>query len=175
MPISFANELPDSRKEILHYTGSSLSIEAEQPLETNSIVPAVSEYFASSIHAVGQVFRNKEHLQLTLTNYAMSKGFDWQYLKNDLNRLTVKCKDAKCQWRVHTSTVGHGSEFVIKTMNNIHTCGCDIMTRGHPRSSKKWVSSIVKNKLTDTPTYRACDMKRDIQREYGICIPYHQV
>ncbi|MQL95541.1 hypothetical protein Taro_028206 [Colocasia esculenta] len=62
----------------------------------------------------------------------------------------------------------------VKSLNNIHTCGCDIMSDGHPRTSKKWVANAVKGKLVDKPTYRASEMMRDIRREYGISIPYHQ-
>ncbi|MQL82147.1 hypothetical protein Taro_014640 [Colocasia esculenta] len=76
--------------------------------------------------------------------------------------------------RLHTSIIREGPQFVIKSLNNIHTCGCDIMSDGHPRTSKKWVANAVKGKLVDKPTYRASEMMRDIRREYSISIPYHQ-
>ncbi|MQM02811.1 hypothetical protein Taro_035579, partial [Colocasia esculenta] len=66
-------------------------------------------------------------------------------------------------------------EFAIKSLNNIHSYGCGIMSDGHPRTSKKWVANAVKGKLVDKPTYRASEMMRDIRRDYGISIPYHQV
>ncbi|MQL81302.1 hypothetical protein Taro_013764 [Colocasia esculenta] len=62
----------------------------------------------------------------------------------------------------------------VKSLNNIHSCGCDIMSDRHPRTSKKWVANAVKGKLVDKPTYRASEMMRDICRDYGISIPYHQ-
>ncbi|MQL84400.1 hypothetical protein Taro_016913 [Colocasia esculenta] len=67
-----------------------------------------------------------------------------------------------------------GPEFAIKSLNSIHSCGCDIMSDGHPRTSKKWVANAVKGKLVDKPTCRASEMMRDIRRDYGISIPYHQ-
>ncbi|MQL89685.1 hypothetical protein Taro_022262 [Colocasia esculenta] len=79
-----------------------------------------------------------------------------------------------CPWRLHASVIREGPEFAIKSLNNIHSCGCDIMSDGHPRTSKKWVANAVKGKLVDKPTYRASEMMRDIRRDYGIFIPHHQ-
>ncbi|MQM13362.1 hypothetical protein Taro_046287 [Colocasia esculenta] len=94
--------------------------------------------------------------------------------KNDSVRLTVQCNVAVCPWRLHASIVSGGPEFAINSLNNIHSCVCDIMSDGHPRTSKKWVANAVKGKLVDKPTYRASEMMRDIQQDYGISIPYHK-
>ncbi|MQL95137.1 hypothetical protein Taro_027802 [Colocasia esculenta] len=126
------------------------------------------------IHSVGQVFISKEQLHMELTNYAIIRGFNWKYLKNDSVRLTVRCYVDVCPWRLHSSVVCEGPEFAIKSLNNIHSCGCDIMSDGHPETSKKWVANVVKGKLVDKPTYRASEIMRDIRRDYGISIPYHQ-
>ncbi|MQL68849.1 hypothetical protein Taro_001139 [Colocasia esculenta] len=132
------------------------------------------QYSVGRIHSVGQVFISKELLQMELTNYAIARGFNCKYLKNDSVRLTVRCNVSVCPWRLHASVVRGGPQFAIKSLNNIHTCGCDIMSDGHPQTSKKWVANAVKGKLVDKPTYRASEMMSDIRREYGICIPYHQ-
>ncbi|MQM00808.1 hypothetical protein Taro_033548 [Colocasia esculenta] len=79
-----------------------------------------------------------------------------------------------CPWRLHVPVVREGLEFAIKSLNNIHSCGCDIMSDGHPRTSKKWIANAMKGKLVDKPTYRESEMMRDIHRDYGISIPYHQ-
>ncbi|MQM20462.1 hypothetical protein Taro_053482 [Colocasia esculenta] len=111
---------------------------------------------------------------MELTNYAIARGFNWKYLNNDSVRLTVRCYVDVFPWRLHASVVYEGPEFAIKSLNNIHSCGCDIMSDGHPRTSKKWVENAVKGKLVDKPTYRESEMMRDIRRDYGISIPYHQ-
>ncbi|MQL82636.1 hypothetical protein Taro_015102 [Colocasia esculenta] len=117
------------------------------------------------IHSVGLVFISKVQLQMELTTYAIARGFNWKYLKNDSVRLTVRCYVDVFPWRLHASD----------SLNNIHSCGCDIMSDAHPRTSKKWVANTVKGKLVDKPTYRASEMMRDIHRDYGISIPYHKV
>ncbi|MQM00638.1 hypothetical protein Taro_033374 [Colocasia esculenta] len=129
----------------------------------------------TKVAEVGQVFISKEQLQMELTNYAITRGFNWKYLKNDSVRLTVRCNVDVCPWRLHGFVIRQGPKFTIKSLNNIHSCGCDIMSDRHPRTSKKWVANTMKGKLVDKPTYRASEMMRDIRRDYGISIPYHQV
>ncbi|MQL84203.1 hypothetical protein Taro_016708 [Colocasia esculenta] len=94
---------------------------------------------------------------------------------NDSVQLTIWCNVDVCPWRLHASIIRQGPKFAIKSLNNIHSCGCDIMSDRHPRTSKKWVANAVKGKLLDKPTYRASEMMRDIHRDYGISIPYHQI
>ncbi|MQM01852.1 hypothetical protein Taro_034610 [Colocasia esculenta] len=98
--------------------------------------------------------------ELELTNYVIARGFNWKYLKNDSIRLTVRCFVDVYPWRLHASVVCEGPQFAIKTLNNIHSYGCDIMSDGHPRTSKKWVANAVKGKLVDKPTYRASEIMR---------------
>ncbi|MQM09807.1 hypothetical protein Taro_042687 [Colocasia esculenta] len=104
----------------------------------------------------------------------LQKPSSYPMQHNDSVRLTIRCYVDVCPWRLHASVVREGPEFAIKSLNNIHSCGCDIMSDGHPRTSKKWVVNAVKGKLVDKPTYRASEMMRDIRRDYGISIPYHQ-
>ncbi|MQM09913.1 hypothetical protein Taro_042797 [Colocasia esculenta] len=156
-----------------HLPGSSLEL-YDQGQGAEGVVPVLTQYFVGRIHSVEQVFINKELLQMELTNYAIARGFNWKYLKNDSVRLTVHCNVSVCPWRLHASVVREGPQFAIKSLNNIHTYGCDIMSDGHPRTSMKWVENAVKGKLVDKPTYRASEMMRDIRREYGISISYHQ-
>ncbi|MQM14498.1 hypothetical protein Taro_047429, partial [Colocasia esculenta] len=159
--------------EPLQLPGSSLEL-YDRGQGAEGVVPVFTQYSVGRIHSVGQVFISKELLQMELTNYAIARGFNWKYLKNDSVRLTVRCNVSVCPWRLHASVVRGGPQFAIKSLNNIHTCGCDIMSDGHPRTSKKWAENAVKGKLVDIPTYRASEMMSDIRREYGICIPYHQ-
>ncbi|MQL82382.1 hypothetical protein Taro_014838, partial [Colocasia esculenta] len=160
--------------EPLQLPGSSLEL-YDRGQGAEGVVPVLTQYFVARIHSVGQVFISKELLHMELTNYAIARGFNWKYLKNDSVRLTVRCNVSVCPWRLHASVVRGGLQFAIKSLNNIQTCGCDIMSDRHPRTSKKWVAIAVKGKLVDKPTYKASEMMSDIRREYGICIPYHQV
>ncbi|MQL92850.1 hypothetical protein Taro_025486 [Colocasia esculenta] len=156
-----------------HLPGRSLEL-YDRGKGAEGLVPVLMQYSVGRIHSVGQVFISKEVLPMELTNYAIAQGFNWKYLKNDSVRLTERCYVVVCPWRLHASVVREGPKFAIKSLNNMHSCGCDIMSDGHPRTSKKWAANVVKGKLVDKPTYRASEMMRDIRRDYGISITYHQ-
>ncbi|MQL94838.1 hypothetical protein Taro_027507, partial [Colocasia esculenta] len=119
--------------EPLQLPGSSLEL-YDQGQGAEGVVPVLTQYSVGRIHLVGQVFISKELLQMELTNYAIARGFNWKYLKNDSVRLTIRCNVSVCPWRLHVSVVRGGPQFAIKSLNNIHTCGCDIMSDGHLRS-----------------------------------------
>ncbi|MQL84714.1 hypothetical protein Taro_017208, partial [Colocasia esculenta] len=137
-----------------HLPRRSLELYDDRTKGAEGEAPVLMQYCLGRIHSIGQVFISKEQLQMELTNYAITRGFNWKYLKNDSVRLTVRCNVDVCPWRLHAFVIRQGPEFAIKSLNNIHSCGCDIMSDRHPRTSKKWVANAVKEKLVDKPTYR---------------------
>ncbi|MQL75199.1 hypothetical protein Taro_007565 [Colocasia esculenta] len=128
-----------------------------------------SDLWHDVIHSTGQIFISVEQLQNDLTKYAISRGFDFTFTKNDSTRVTVHCKIATCAWSLHAIRVGLGPQFKIKILDNVHSCGGGLSTQKHPRASKKW------EKIVDAPLYMPKDIKKDIFREYGVDLPYHQV
>lgn len=133
-----------------------------------------SDLWHDLIHSTGQTFSSVEQLRDVLTKYAISRGFDYSFIKNELSRLTVRCKVSTCGWFLHATKIGLGPHFKIKSLSNVHTCGGGLSTQRHPKASKKWVSSIVMEKIADEPLYRPKDIKKDLFREYGVDVPYHQ-
>ncbi|MQL95540.1 hypothetical protein Taro_028205 [Colocasia esculenta] len=65
-----------------HLPGSSLEL-YDRGQGAEGVVPVLTQYSVGRIHSVEQVFINKELLQMELTNYAIARGFNWKYLKND--------------------------------------------------------------------------------------------
>ncbi|MQL70823.1 hypothetical protein Taro_003099 [Colocasia esculenta] len=167
----------------VHVFGSeevlSIRASAEQSSVNNNIRSIVSgtlsqemrlrsDLWHDVIHSTGQIFVSVEYLWNDLTKYAISRGFDFTFVKNDSTRVTVHCKIATCAWSLHANRIGLGPQFKIKSLNNVHTCGGGLSTQKHPRASKKW------EKIVDAPLYRPKDIKKDIFREYGVDLPYHQ-
>ncbi|XP_038971606.1 uncharacterized protein LOC120104480 [Phoenix dactylifera] len=128
----------------------------------------------SCIEGVGQEFTNVETLRDAIRNFCIANCRDFVFMKNDHERVTVECAYEECEWRIHASRLGNGEKFAIKKMNGNHTCGGGMQVRSHPKASKRWVSNIVKDKLQDMPLYKPTDIVKDIRREYGVQLPYHQ-
>jgi hypothetical protein len=65
--------------------------------------------------AVGQMYRDKARLQLTLCKFAMRNHFQYKVLKSNKQRYTIKCLIDSCGWRLHASLLDNGGVFKIKT------------------------------------------------------------
>ncbi|XP_039145643.1 uncharacterized protein LOC120282874 [Dioscorea cayenensis subsp. rotundata] len=128
----------------------------------------------AEIFMVGQRFENAQEFKDSLCDLAINRNFNFRFIKNDKDRVTVTCAAELCQWRVHASRDRNLPTFRIKTTQNSHTCGGGIGTTSHPRASKKWVRRQVMRKLRDHPLYRAVDIQRDILCDHGVRIPYKQ-
>ena len=79
--------------------------------------------------------------------------------------MTIECAYNECRRCIHASHLRNKDRFVIKIMNNKHTCRVGLQNRYHPKASKHWISNIVKEKLQDMPLYRLTDIVKDIHRD----------
>ncbi|XP_039140498.1 uncharacterized protein LOC120277712 [Dioscorea cayenensis subsp. rotundata] len=67
---------------------------------------------------VGDQLSDSEHFKDALRNSAIKRDFNFTFIKNDEQRVTIKCAAEGCEWRAHVSMEGkevakevlHGSE-----------------------------------------------------------------
>lgn len=121
----------------------------------------------------GQEFENVRTFRDDLCKYAFAKGFRYRFIKNEHTRVTAKCTKENCSWRIHASRSARKQTFVIKKINNVHTCGVTGES-GQPRAKKQWLASIIRGKVLDNPETRPRDIARDLYNEYGISLSYCQ-
>ncbi|KAK2641102.1 hypothetical protein Ddye_022865, partial [Dipteronia dyeriana] len=69
---------------------------------------------------VGQVFESVEEGREILSKYAIQEGFDLYKSKNDVRRLTYKCKGDECSWRIHVSSLPDDVTFKIRSITGDH-------------------------------------------------------
>ncbi|KAG0498944.1 hypothetical protein HPP92_003635 [Vanilla planifolia] len=128
------------------------------------------------IRGVGQEFDNVKDFRAQLCKYAICKGFVYKFIKNESTRVTVKCSnDESCTWRIHASESSHKQKFVIKKMNNVHTCGGGNGKHGQRRATRQWLTSIIKEKLHDSPQCKPKEIVRELYEDYGVSLTYSQV
>lgn len=125
------------------------------------------------ITGVGQRFNTVHDFRETLRKYAIANQFAFRYKKNDSHRVTVKCKAEGCPWRIHASRLATTQLICIKKMNPVHTCEGVSATGGY-QATRRWIASIVKEKLKVFPNYKPKDIVNDIKEEYGIQLNYYQ-
>lgn len=133
----------------------------------------VSADWANLITGVGQVFESPKAFRDTLHKYAVANKFTYKFVKNDTTRVTAECTAEDCPWRIHASKSPAKKEFMIKKISDEHTCGKE-MRRGHRLASQRWVASVIKEKLRDSPNYKPKDIASDLEKEYGLSLNYSQ-
>ncbi|XP_006646999.1 uncharacterized protein LOC102720397 [Oryza brachyantha] len=127
----------------------------------------------NAITGAGQVFEGPKEFRDALHKYAIAHRFHYRFVKNDSSRVTVECTAEGCSWRLHASKSPAKKDFMIKKVFGSHTCESETV-KSHRLASQKWVASVIKEKLRDSPNYRPRDIANDLQREYGLSLNYSQ-
>ncbi|XP_039125133.1 uncharacterized protein LOC120261340 [Dioscorea cayenensis subsp. rotundata] len=128
----------------------------------------------NAITDVGQEFDNPKAFRDELRKYAYVKGFKYKYIKNDNARVTVKCSEENCSWRIHASGSTRKQRFIIKKINKMHTCDAGNVKAGYGRRTKQWLTSIVKETLLGNPDSKPKDIAIDLYQDFGINLSYSQ-
>lgn len=125
------------------------------------------------ITGVDQRFSDFTEFREALHKYSIAHGFTYKFIKNESQRVAVRCKAEGCPWRIWASMVSGTQLFCIKKMNSTHTCEGAAVKARH-RVARDWVGNIIKEKLKVSPNYKTRDIVSDIKREYGIDMNYSQ-
>ncbi|KAM7481862.1 hypothetical protein LguiB_006445 [Lonicera macranthoides] len=132
-----------------------------------------AQQWQNIITGVGQRFNGVNEFRESLRKYAVAHQFAFKYKKNDSHRVTVKCKDESCPWRIHASRLSTTQLICIKKMHPTHTCDGAVVSSGS-QATRGWVSGIIKEKMKLFPHYKPKDIINDIKEEYGIQLNYFQ-
>ncbi|TQD88738.1 hypothetical protein C1H46_025698 [Malus baccata] len=103
-------------------------------------------------------------------------GFDFKFTRNDWKRVTVvwsKKLSEGCQWHVHDVVQEPSGCFIIKKLNNIHTCIERIRQKGNKRFDPSVLSSFLTAKVRSNPSIKVNDVMREMKESYGLDVKYH--
>ncbi|KAL3535433.1 hypothetical protein ACH5RR_003894 [Cinchona calisaya] len=64
---------------------------------------------------LGMIFKDVKVFRAALRENSIKEGYEFRFVKNDGNRVTVVCDD-ECPWRIHASKMQGSNTFQIKTM-----------------------------------------------------------
>ena len=134
----------------------------------------ISDAWDSMITGVGQVFDDVKDFRDALHKYAISKGFTYKFVKSDGIRATAECTAPNCTWRIHASKSSAKQKFVVRKLNDVHTCEGEIGKRGRRLANQRWVTSVIKEKMRDSPDYSPREIVNDFRRDYGVQMNYYQ-
>uniref|UniRef100_A0A1D1Y5G7 Protein FAR1-RELATED SEQUENCE 11 n=1 Tax=Anthurium amnicola TaxID=1678845 RepID=A0A1D1Y5G7_9ARAE len=123
--------------------------------------------------AVGQEFADVKTFRRIIKEAAIAQHFELRIIKSDLIRYFAKCAKEGCPWRIRAVKLPNAPTFKIRSLEGGHTCGKSAQ-RGHHQASVDWIVAIIEERLRDNVNYKPKDILEDIQKQYGITIPYKQ-
>ncbi|XP_020419547.1 uncharacterized protein LOC109949184 [Prunus persica] len=142
-----------------------------------SAKPLLSNEWETYIHHVGQKFDGgAEEFRLKLCKYALEVGFNFEYAGNDKKRVVAVCSNKKlegCSWRVYASRCEATGSFVIRTLNNVHTCAGRIQESKSKMMRSRVVSSLIVDRIRAKPELKPVEIIHEFKDYYGIDISYY--
>ncbi|KAL7238657.1 hypothetical protein ACSBR2_004699 [Camellia fascicularis] len=111
----------------------------------------LSAQWAFGITHVGQCFvSGANEFREILCKYAVERGFQFKYLKNDSVRITAICKFVESTgyaWSVHARVLSSNGILCVKKFDSVHSCGAAVRTHTNPRTGSDLVSSVVADQV----------------------------
>ncbi|XP_062082606.1 uncharacterized protein LOC133788945 [Humulus lupulus] len=128
---------------------------------------------ADHTFVVGQEFPDVKAFRNAIKEAAIAQHFELRIIKSDLVRYLAKCATEGCPWRIRAVKLSNAPTFTIRSLEGTHTCGRNAHN-GHHQASVDWIVSFIEERLRDDINYKPKDILHDIQKQYGITIPYKQ-
>lgn len=122
---------------------------------------------------VGQQFEDVKTFRKAIKDAAIAQHFELKIIKSDLVRYFAKCAKEDCPWRVRAVKLPNSQAFKIRSIEGIHTCGKNAQL-SHHQASVDWIVNLIGDRLRYNVNYKPKDILQDIQKQYGITIPYKQ-
>ncbi|KAL1364988.1 uncharacterized protein LOC107480543 [Arachis duranensis] len=122
---------------------------------------------------VGQEFPDVKAFRNAIKEAAIAQHFELRIIKSDLIRYFAKCASDGCPWRIRAVKLPNSPTFTIRSLEGTHTCGRNAHN-GHHQASVDWIVGFIEERLRENINYKPKDILHDIQKQYGITIPYKQ-
>ncbi|CAL8173644.1 unnamed protein product [Prunus armeniaca] len=126
---------------------------------------------------LGMEFNNMVQCKEAISYYAVSCARPLKWMRNDSNRVRLKCEGDKkqkvpCPWMMYASHVGKGPTTKIKTYVPRHTCGRRQRTK---YATSSWLSKRFDEELRDNLNMKVADFMKLIRKHYAIDVTEAQV
>ena len=128
---------------------------------------------ADQTFVVGQEFPDVKAFRNAIKEAAIAQHFELRIIKSDLIRYFAKCAADGCPWKIRAVKLPNALTFTIRSLEGTHTCGRNAHN-GHHQASVEWIVNFIEERLRDNINYKPKEILHDIQKQYGITIPYKQ-
>ena len=110
----------------------------------------------------------ESHAEFTsaVKSYGIANGFNIKFWKSGERKVEV-LYDRDCPWRIYVSLDGTKEYFVVKTLNDIHTCSRAPRNR---QADYKWIAQHFLEKFRMDMNWKVPYMLREINEKFGITV-----
>ncbi|PKI62939.1 hypothetical protein CRG98_016578 [Punica granatum] len=100
------------------------------------------------------LFPNLTMFKKAVTDYNVSIGRVFKFVKNDNERVRAKCRSEGCKWEIYCSWSNEVKTFKVKKFVEPHTCARGFKNK---QANKKWLAAQLVDELRSYPTMSAHD------------------
>lgn len=107
--------------------------------------------------------------------FLIEVGFDFAYLKNDLDRVTAECKfrdTAMCPRRIHASIERMTSNFVICNYTKEHACNKNFATSSKTKFNRRVIIDLISDDIRNMQGITPRDIQSQVLDKFGVEISY---
>ncbi|KAJ9545689.1 hypothetical protein OSB04_025396 [Centaurea solstitialis] len=143
-----------------------------EPIVEEEHVP----YARSRAISEADVFQTKQEMILALSLKFIEESFQFKVKRSSKTRYEAICiYDTHCQWRMTAVSVGSTGMFVVRSINDNHTCSRTQLHSSHRQANRRVLGHIIVPQLRDSSrTLRGKDIVTDIKRNLKVNISYWQ-
>ncbi|XP_028805899.1 uncharacterized protein LOC114760781 [Neltuma alba] len=171
------NELSMSPPTLFDVIGEPQSIPCAVEMIPTPTPQMNSTKWKDLIIGEGQIFPNATTLRKTLYKYSLCQKFSYVFIKNNQQKIIVKCKVDGCPWYMGAYSMGahQDTEFLtIRTYKSehIHHAQDNLIVPHSGRSNL--AASIVIDDLRCNVDKSPNEIRKDLYKEYGVQLNYTQ-
>lgn len=123
---------------------------------------------------IGRVFPDRQMFRNTLAKFAIYGNFTLKHLKTNMTKVTARCKDQDCPWRIHASIVESGPQFKVRTYNPNHRCSKPLMGMAHQQATSALIREFIMERVRQNVNLKPKEIMNDYQMEFGSIISYRK-
>ncbi|KAH9704759.1 SWIM-type domain-containing protein [Citrus sinensis] len=146
-------------------------------LPSNMVAPSFVSSCDSDDISVGKLFAEKNEFILQLRKVAFRDKFDFKIARSTTTRFEAHCCSESCKWRIRATRCLNEQNipWVVKRIDNVHTCHNEVLVDGRHQVRSQVVGHIIAEKyIQDKRIYTPNDIRADMQQEYGVQLTYQQ-
>ncbi|XP_058216761.1 uncharacterized protein LOC131327633 [Rhododendron vialii] len=136
--------------------------------------PRLSDGLKELIKSVGQLIVGvSEGFRDALLKYSIVHSFEFDFVKNETERVIAVCMVKYCKWNIHARLNKVSGCFYIRRYYNVHSCGVAGRTTKNCHANSTLISQWIKDDVRDKSKKRLVDVVDDMKEYYGVDVSYN--